>query len=204
MSSGRDCLTRSTIEGLSLEVIDSSLSGNNLNVNTPAILAEILKDYALNPLGFHGVVHWARVMENGLKIAAVNGADPTIVSLFALFHDSRRENDGSDYGHGLRGARLAEQLRGNVFELNNADFELLYRACEWHTEGKSDPDMTVRTCWDSDRLDLGRVGITPDPRYLCTPEARSPKMIQWADRRAQKEFVPAIVNEQWGFQSAFE
>jgi uncharacterized protein len=172
-------------------------------VNTAAILAEILKGYALDPLGFHGVVHWARVMENGLKIAAANGADPAVVTLFALFHDSRRENDGTDHGHGRRGAELAKSLRGYAFELNDADFELLYRACEWHTEGRSDLDITVRTCWDSDRLDLGRVGITPNPKYLCTPEARSAKMIQWADQRALKDFVPAIVTEQWGFESEF-
>ena len=169
-------------------------------MNTAAILTEILKAYALDPLGFHGVVHWARVMENGLKLAAMNGADPNIVTLFALFHDSRRENDGTDYGHGLRGAQLAKTLRGNVFELNDDDFELLYRACEWHTEGKHDLDITVRTCWDSDRLDLGRVGITPNPKYLCTPEARSPKMILWADKRACSDFLPAIVREKWGFQ----
>jgi uncharacterized protein len=173
-------------------------------VNTSVILSEILEGYALDPLGFHGVVHWARVMENGLKLATMNGADPAIVTLFALFHDSRRENDGSDYGHGLRGAQLAERLRGKSFELNDADFELLYRACEWHTEGTTDPDITVRTCWDADRLDLGRVGIMPEPKYLCTPEARSHKMIRWADKRARSEFVPAIVTEQWGFRSEFE
>ncbi|QEL15275.1 HD domain-containing protein [Limnoglobus roseus] len=167
-------------------------------MDTAAIIREILEGYALHPRGFHGVVHWARVMENGLKLAAANGADPTVVTLFALFHDSRRESDGPDWGHGLRGARLAKQLRGTVFDLNDADFELLYRACEHHTEGRSDESVTVCTCWDADRLDLGRVGITPDPKYLCTKEARRPEMIAWADKRAKTDFGPTIVQARWG------
>lgn len=167
-------------------------------MDTAAIIAEILKGYELNPRGFHGVVHWARVMENGLKLEETTGADRTVVTLFALFHDSRRVNDGSDWGHGLRGAKLARQLRGSAFELNDDEFELLYRACEWHTEGESDPSPTVCTCWDADRLDLGRVGIRPDPRYLCTEAARCPMMIAWAEKRARADFEPSIVIEQWG------
>lgn len=166
-------------------------------MNEAAIVAEILVDYVLPPRGFHGVVHWARVMENGLKLAEITGADPTIVRLFALFHDSRRENDGSDWGHGLRGAQLARKLRSRCFEISDADFELLFRACEWHTEGRDDPSVTVRTCWDADRLDLGRVGIRPDPRYLCTDAAREPQMIAWADRRARIEYEPEFVIAKW-------
>jgi uncharacterized protein len=65
-------------------------------MDTGAIIAEILRGYELRPRGFHGVVHWARLLENGLKLAEATGADRTIVPLFALFHDSRRVNDGSD------------------------------------------------------------------------------------------------------------
>lgn len=173
-------------------------------MDTAAIIREILVGYALHPRGFHGVVHWARVLENGLKLAEANGADRNIVTLFALFHDSRRENDGSDWGHGLRGAKLARALRGKVFELTDPDFELLYRACEWHTEGKSDESVTVCTCWDADRLDLGRVGITPDPKYLCTKAARKPEMIRWADHRAKTDHEPAFVQEQWGIPLEIE
>lgn len=173
-------------------------------MDTAAIVREILTGYALHPRGFHGVVHWARVLENGLKLAEANGADRNVVTLFALFHDARRVNDGSDWGHGLRGAKLAKRLRGTLFDLGDADFELLYRACEWHTEGKADESVTVCTCWDADRLDLGRVGITPDPRRLCTKEARKPEMIRWADRRATTDHEPAFVQEQWGIPLEIE
>lgn len=166
-------------------------------MNPARIIAEILKDYPLSPWGSHGVAHWARVMENGLKLAETTGANANVVRLFALFHDSRREDDGDDYGHGKRGADFALELRGRLFELRGAEFELLYRACQFHTGGRSDPDVTVLTCWDADRLDLGRVGITPNPLYLCTPTARDPDVIDWAHDRAVREHEPDILAG-WG------
>jgi uncharacterized protein len=108
------------------------------------------------------------VLENGLRIAEANGADTEVVTLFALFHDSRRVNDFHDPGHGLRGARLAESLRGSLVHLDNRRFRLLYEACRLHTDGLTEGDPTVLACWDADRLDLGRVGTTPSPVYLGT------------------------------------
>ena len=60
--------------------------------------------------------------------------------------------------------------------------ELLCRACTGHTAGGigEHEDITIRTCWDADRLDLLRAGITPNPKYLCTPAARDPDVITWA------------------------
>ena len=64
--------------------------------NFVAIAKAILDGYALPWRGTHGVLHWARVWTNGLKVAEVNGADQEIVKLFALFHDSRRVNEYTD------------------------------------------------------------------------------------------------------------
>jgi uncharacterized protein len=164
------------------------------NLNTARIVAEILKGYAMSPWGFHGVTHWARVLENGLKLAERTGADREVVTLFALFHDSRRIDDGDDYGHGGRGAELALELRGVVYDLDDARFELLYRACHLHTGGRTDDSDTVLTCWDADRLDLGRVGITPNPKYLCTDAGRDFGMMEWAHTRAVTEVRPAMVD----------
>lgn len=161
------------------------------------IVREILRGYRLDPHGIHGVQHWARVLENGLRLARVNGADERVVTLFAIFHDSRRWNDLFDPPHGRRGAELATELRGKLFELPDAEFELLYRACEWHTEGREDPSVTVRTCWDADRLDLPRLGIVIDPNRLCTEEARDPQLIAWADRRGWRGHVSPFVAEDW-------
>jgi hypothetical protein len=52
-------------------------------------MSEILRGYALPVRGDHGAVHWARVLENGLRVADAIGADREVVALFALFHDSR-------------------------------------------------------------------------------------------------------------------
>jgi len=46
-------------------------------------------------------------------------------------------------------------------------------------------DSTVLTCWDADRLDLGRVGITPKAIYLCTDAAQTAESMTKANRHAQ-------------------
>ncbi len=161
----------------------------------PALLAAILGGYALSPDGYHGVVHWARVLENGHAVADQNGADHEVVSLFALFHDARRLNDDHDPGHGQRGGELAFALRGSLVHLDDRRFDLLYEACLRHTDGDTEADPTIQACWDADRLDLGRVGITPNPRYLCTDAARG--LIPWAHERAQRNHEPVTVLGAW-------
>ena len=136
--------------------------------------------FALRLDGIHGAAHWARVRDNGLRLAEQTGADPDIVELFAYLHDSKRLNDGHDPQHGLRAARYATSLQGSLLALSDSDLELLRFACEFHTDGLTEADITVQTCWDADRLDLGRIGIRPDPRRLCTFAAREPATIKWA------------------------
>ena len=123
--------------------------------------------------GLHGPAHWRRVERNGLLLAERTGANPTLVRLFALFHDSRREDDGSDHGHGARGAELAAVWRTEgAFGLPDDEFALLRLACVWHTDGLHHDDPTVGTCWDADRLDLGRVGVIPNARFMSTAFGR--------------------------------
>lgn len=160
------------------------------------IMRSILDGYRLPVRGYHGVVHWARVAENGLRIAEANGGDPEVVRLFALFHDSRRVNEMRDEDHGLRGAELARSLRGSLVHLDDARFETLFEACRLHTDGLTAGDPTLQACWDADRLDLGRVGITPSPGRLCTDAARN--LIQWANTRAIADFQPAGILSAWG------
>ena len=144
------------------------------------LIEMVQKGYALRLDGIHGIAHWARVRTNGLRLAEQTGANPEVVALFALLHDSKRLNDGRDPKHGARAAEFAASLRDSLLTLSEEELELLQFACEYHTEGLTEADITVQTCWDADRLDLGRVGITPDPRYLCTPAARESAMIEWA------------------------
>jgi uncharacterized protein len=167
-------------------------------LNIPLILDVALEDYALPWDGPHGPVHWARVLTNGLRLAGETGARIEVVQLFAVLHDCQRINDGEDPEHGPRAAEFARTLRGELFELSDADFTLLHRACAGHTHEHTHPDVTIQTCWDADRLDLGRVGITPHPSYLCTAAAKRPEMISWADGRASLDFVPDLVRSDWG------
>jgi len=158
------------------------------------LIKTILSTYDLPWNGIHGLSHWARVMDNGLRLAEQNGADKEIVALFAVFHDCRRQNESRDDGHGKRGGDFAYTLRESLITLNNTKFDQFYYACTSHTAGKTEADITVRTCWDSDRLDLNRVKITTDPNKLCTVEAKTPQILNWASQRAGDKFVPEIVN----------
>ena len=126
-----------------------------------------------------------------------DGAKLHVVELFAVFHDCQRINEGIDDGHGRRGSELAKELRGVDYDLADEDFDLLIQACNLHTEGYLEADITVQTCWDADRLDLGRVGTTPRVEKLCTEGAKDPGLLKWAVKRGEALFVPAIVSEKW-------
>jgi len=167
-------------------------------MNLKPLLHTILQDYSLPISGCHGVAHWARVLENGRFLCEQNGADIDVVSLFALLHDSRRISETTDPDHGLRAAEYAKRIRGFDFQLDDKAFHLLYRACEGHTHERTHSNLTIQTCWDSDRLDLGRVGVTPDPSRLCTELAKKPETINWADGRGSMGVVPDFVLEDWG------
>lgn len=149
-----------------------------------AVLAAVRAQYLLDWDGIHGVAHWERVRENGLRLAAATGARTDVVELFAYFHDACRRNDGRDPEHGPRGAALARSLAGTVFDLDPEGLALLVAACTGHTRGGTDAEVTVATCWDADRLDLARVGRTPRPERLCTEAARDPRVIAWASARS--------------------
>jgi uncharacterized protein len=166
----------------------------------PAILNAILEGYTLPVDGDHGVVHWARVFEHGHRIAEMTGADREVVTLFALFHDSRRINEFEDDEHGLRGGELARMLRGTLVDLDDDRFDLLFEACRLHTEGRTTGDPTLLACWDADRLDLGRVGIKPIPSLLCTDVAR--ELLPWANARAIGKYEPADVLATWGYKGS--
>jgi uncharacterized protein len=129
----------------------------------------VTEQFPLDARSIHGPWHWRRVEKNGLALAAeTTGADITIIRLFAVFHDSRRTNEFTDHEHGLRGGELAQVLRGQLFNLNDARFATLFYACAWHERGRTSDDPTVGACWDADRLDLPRVSITPDPMLMST------------------------------------
>jgi uncharacterized protein len=120
----------------------------------------------------HGVAHWRRVEANGVAIARASGADETFVRAFAALHDACRLNEGHDPDHGRRAADLARTLQGDVLDFPPAKFEDLLFALTHHDQGKTSSDPNIGACWDADRLDLPRVGITPEARFFSTEEGR--------------------------------
>ena len=151
---------------------------------TKKLIQAIKEQYALNWNGIHGIRHWARVYTNGMRLAEGTEAKISVVKLFAIFHDSRRLNDDKDDAHGPRGAKLAEEFRGQYFNLPDNDFELLLIACRQHTVAQTHDNITIQTCFDADRLDLARVGIMPNPLYLCTEQAKDARTLASAVERS--------------------
>lgn len=141
----------------------------------------------------HGPAHWRRVRRNGLLLATKSGADITVVRLFSVFHDSRRVNDGWDHGHGARGAEFATTLRKEwLGHLTDDQFELLHYACTWHTDEHHHDDPTIGTCFDADRLDLGRVSIIPSADFMSTALGR-----EIATAGSIQPFLP---HDEWGME----
>ena len=55
-------------------------------------------------------------------------------------------------------------------ELSDEQIAKLKRACELHTIQHRTGDMTIDICFDSDRMDLLRVGILPVPERMATKQ----------------------------------
>lgn len=97
-----------------------------------------------------------------------------VVRLFAALHDSNRLNEHHDPEHGQRAADWATALRDrHLSDLSDEQFNTLCAAMIEHDRGLTSTDPTIGTCWDADRLDLRRVGMTPHPRYMSTEAGRA-------------------------------
>ncbi len=150
---------------------------NPLGLNPTTLMKEpdypTLQEHILSHRIFeselHGLMHWKQVERNGLLLANETGADVAVVRLFALFHDSKRADDGFDMEHGPRGAEFAKtNFEEHRLDITREQFDKLYHACKYHTTELRSGDATIDTCYDADRLDLGRVGIKLDPSKMAT------------------------------------
>lgn len=130
--------------------------------------------YAGERTGCHSSRHWFKVAQLGVILAESEGVDPVVPLLFGFYHDCRRENDGYDPEHGHRAALLAMSHHQKGWLKITADqLATLMFACEHHNKGTTDEDdKTISACWDADRLDLPRVGIQTDPKFLGTNTAK--------------------------------
>lgn len=150
----------------------------------PPAITLVRARFALPDNSIHGPDHWGRVMANGLRLAPLTGADPVVVSLFAILHDSCRNDDGIDH---LHGPRAAKWIRTLDLGITPQQVTLLVEACAGHTNALHNTDPTVGTCWDADRLDIGRIGVQVDPFYMSTTAAQDPTILAWAQERAERQ-----------------
>jgi len=157
------------------------------------IVPTILTQFALPTDGPHGPAHWERVLTNARRLARGRDVNEDVLTLFAVFHDSRRLCEGVDRDHGLRGADYALACRGVLFDLSDPDMDRLHAACAGHDGlDRHHPDETVRICWDAERLDLARLGIRPRAGRMGTRAAGHPSVIDWASRRSLRDLPPGF------------
>ena len=120
----------------------------------------------------HGFYHWDRVYANG-QMLLTEQVNPLVLGLFAYLHDACRENDGADIQHGERASVLVDQLRDSLlYDVSDSDIHLLKEACRLHSVRYKTGNPTIDACFDADRLDLGRIGIIPDPDRMATEKGR--------------------------------
>ena len=173
-----------------LDLLDRTLElPAKSKVVTQPYLDFLTHQYQLSHNGMHGIEHWLRVLINGRLIAAQSGADIDVVEHFALLHDVQRQDEYRDIQHGNRAADFAASLIGDWIHLKSTQMYQLTEACRYHSMGRLSKDVTIQTCWDADRLDLGRVGERPNPTYLGTKAARDPELIKAALVRSKNRFV---------------
>ena len=165
-------------------------SERQMTARDPIVVDAVLAGAWRRDSGLHGEVHWRCVAATGLDLLRdVPGADPDLVFLFGLLHDTRRENDHRDPDHGPRASAYARELHGEgLLPVTAAQLELLCHAIDLHTNGLVSDDATVAICWDSDRLHLPRVGIQPDPARFSTDAAQGRTPLEQA--AAHRERAP--------------
>ena len=158
-----------------------------------ALVARVLAGAPQAGSRLHGEQHWQAVARAGAElIESGSGADPAVVFCFALVHDSQRLDDGTDPDHGPRAARSLASL-SPLIQLGETGLDVLAAACERHSRAGTDPDATVGTCFDADRLNLWRVGTWPDPALLSTAAARDARRIEDCSARClDSEPWPAL------------
>lgn len=159
-------------------------------LTTPAQILAALQPHRRFDSTLHGPPHWARVHRFGLALADRIGLSPegrVCVELFAWLHDLAREDDGPGRKHAVDGAAQIDTILPAIAPpLSPAQLETLRAAIRHHSDGMVAAraweagalecvdwprDLVIATvgcCWDADRLDLPRVGITPTDALMST------------------------------------
>ena len=127
------------------------------------LVHQILEDYAL-PLARHPR-RWplGEGLENGLRLARPR--EPTSKSSNSSPCSTIRGASTRLWISGMASVGLT--LPPNsvaTYSPFRCRLRPSLRSLRRTTPMATEADITIQTCWDSDRLDLGRVGMMPEPR----------------------------------------
>lgn len=149
----------------------------------------------LNHTG-HGLDHWCRVIDNGLRLSAITpNVDRDVIIAFGFLHDSGRTHDEHCEVHGkVAGVYVMREL-DVLIPLTNEQKLMVSIACINHTSAQPGEfplyDETLLTCFDADRLDLWRVGILPCNKYLFTDAAKTYDFQLISNTMAENRSIPS-------------
>lgn len=195
----RESVTDANVFAIQWAIQGGFTAGQALSV------AEIADSAPLGDSPAHGYRHWLAVQGIGLAIIDAFGDElkgearefaRQVVSVFALFHDLCREDEGHCTQHGAaamlyisnNAPELVEKLEVSRDVLAYAAFAALcHTIVDLADEslilrlGSTGPNnvplreydlRVLGICLDADRLDLPRVGIQPRRPYLFTNPAK--------------------------------
>lgn len=124
----------------------------------------------------HGPRHWRDVARIGLTIGKrsnLTGEELAAVFCFAAIHDTQRQTEYHDPEHGERAAEVMLAIATDQHQVVLGDFRERCRlALRDHDKGELSSDPLIGSCWDADRLTLGRVGIPPSIDFMSTDFVR--------------------------------
>jgi uncharacterized protein len=129
--------------------------------------------FPLDRRGVHGPRHWNQVAVNAQRICRMKRLNPLSGAAFGWLHDIARQDEHEDPEHGPRAADLVEndpKAMELLRTILGKDLDKVLTAIRIHTEAQNHEDPLIGACLDADRLDLGRVGIRPNPKFFSTPE----------------------------------
>ena len=67
---------------------------------------------------------------------------------------------------------MRQLINSELLKISPEQAKQLIFAIAFHNNGDISDDPTIGVCWDADRLDLPRVNILPDAKYLSTQAAK--------------------------------
>ena len=150
----------------SKEILAKEEPSEDYKLPIEALIETVSKNWKLGDL--HGLKHWQNVHRNAILLMQP-GVNPFVVNAFAYLHDCCRISNGNDILHGKRAIMVINNIRCTILKnFSDEEIELLNAACLLHTDVLRTGYLTIDTCFDADRLDLDRIGITPNPHKMAT------------------------------------